>query len=107
MLEEAATEFVVQGLELDWCIVGWDADYRYQSGQFEHWNFKGSKWQKRNKKEIKRHLENAYRVILTRARQGMVIYVPVGSNEDETRLPAYYDDTYSYLLACGFDELAN
>ncbi len=107
ILEEAATEFVVQGLELDWCIVGWDADYRYRSGQFEHWNFKGSKWQKRNKQEIRHHLENAYRVILTRARQGMVIYVPMGSNEDETRLPAYYDETYSYLLACGFDELAN
>ncbi|WP_430460433.1 DUF2075 domain-containing protein [Thalassolituus sp. LLYu03] len=107
ILEEAATEFVVQGLELDWCIVGWDADYRYQNGQFEHWNFKGSKWQRRNQDEVKRHLENAYRVILTRARQGMVIYVPVGSDDDETRLPAHYDETYRYLLACGFDELAN
>jgi hypothetical protein len=100
-LEDTATEFVVQGLELDWCLVAWDADYRYQFNSFQHWKFSGSTWKKRHKPEQQRYLENAYRVLLTRARQGMVIYVPGGNINDKTRIPKFYDETYDFLLRCG------
>jgi len=102
-LEDVATEFDIQGLELDWCLVNWDADFRYIDNKFEHWEFKGTKWNRRNKEEKKQYLENAYRVLLTRARQGMVIYIPVGDNDDETRKPDYYDETYNYLMSCGLE----
>ncbi|MCL1042688.1 DUF2075 domain-containing protein [Shewanella marisflavi] len=101
-LEECATEFDIQGLELDWCLVGWDADYRHNGSKFEHWKFKGTKWQHRNKDEDKRYLENAYRVLLTRARQGMVVFIPEGSDIDSTRKKSFYLHTYQYLLDCGF-----
>ena len=104
-LEDVASEFVVQGLELDWCLVGWDADYRYINDSFQHWSFKGTKWQSKRKEEEQRYLKNVYRVLLTRARQGMVIYIPKGDLEDKTRLPEFYDGTYSYLKNCGMKEL--
>lgn len=104
-LEDVATEFQVQGLELDWCLVAWDADYRFMNGGFEHWQFKGTKWQKRNNPDSQRYLKNSYRVLLTRARQGMVIYVPEGNAQDETRCPSYYDGIYDYLLSCGIESL--
>ncbi|SON52342.1 DUF2075 domain-containing protein [Vibrio tapetis] len=104
-LEDVATEFDVQGLELDWCLVGWDGDYRHNGINFQHWKFKGTNWQKRHKEEELRYLENAYRVLLTRARQGMVLFVPHGCDSDDTRPPSFYDHTYQYLLDCGFSEL--
>lgn len=110
-LEDVATEFDIQGLELDWCLIGWDADYRYQKtdgkqdGQFEHWKFTGTSWKRRQQEEQQRYLENAYRVLLTRARQGMVIFVPQGDAEDATRLPEYLDGTFEYLVGCGFEVL--
>jgi DUF2075 family protein len=110
-LEDVATEFDIQGLELDWCLLGWDADYRYhktdgtQDGQFEHWKFTGTSWKRRQQEEQQRYLENAYRVLLTRARQGMVIFVPQGDAEDATRLPEYLDGTFEYLLSCGVEVL--
>ena len=104
-LEDAGTEFVVQGLELDWCLIAWDADYRYKNNVFEHWNFKGSKWMHVHNEAQQRYLENSYRVLLTRARQGMVIYVPQGNNQDLTRTPEFYDETYQYLQQCGLVEL--
>lgn len=104
-LEDAATEFLIQGLELDWCIVAWDADYRNNGELFEHWSFKGSRWMKVRQDEKQRYLENAYRVLLTRARQGMVIYVPIGDTKDTTRSPDFYDNTYRYLQLCGLHEL--
>jgi hypothetical protein len=100
-LEDVATEFDIQGLELDWCMIGWDADYRYIGGTFEHWKFTGSSWKQRNRSEQKRYLENAYRVLLTRARQGMAIFIPIGEPADPTRPAQYYDETYSYLISCG------
>ena len=100
-LEDAATEFDVQGLELDWALVAWDADLRMESGSFEHWRFAGTRWQKRSKKESQRYLENAYRVLLTRAREGMVIFVPRGDSGDATRLPEYYQGIADYLADCG------
>lgn len=105
-LEDAATEFLIQGLELDWCIIGWDADYRHNGELFEHWSFKGSRWMKIRQNEKQRYLENAYRVLLTRARQGMIIYVPLGDNQDTTRSPDFYDNTYLYLQECGLIELS-
>ena len=104
-LEDVATEFDIQGLELDWCLVGWDADYRYNNGQFEHWKFTGTTWKRRQQEDQQRYLENAYRVLLTRARQGMVIFVPRGDIHDETRQPGYFDKTFEYLLHCGVEIL--
>ena len=104
-LEDAGTEFLVQGLELDWCLVAWDADYRYINNAFEYWTFKGSKWMHVHNESQQRHLENSYRVLLTRARQGMVIYVPTGSTYDKTRMPEFYDDSYQYLKGCGLQTL--
>jgi hypothetical protein len=101
-LEDAATEFQVQGLEIDWAGVVWDGDLRYSSdGVWQHMSFKGSKWENVHKPERQRYLENAYRVLLTRARQGMVIVVPEGSAKDVTRTPAFYDTTFEYLSGLG------
>ena len=100
-MEEVATEFDVQGLELDWSGVCWDADFRYEQTAWKHFSFRGTAWQRINTEERQLYLKNAYRVILTRARQGMVIYVPVGSLDDPTRRTSYYDQTYNYLCRCG------
>lgn len=100
-LEDAATEFDVQGLELDWSLVAWDADLRMVNGAFEHWRFAGTRWQKRSQKDSQRYLENAYRVLLTRSREGMIIFVPRGDSSDATRLPEYYQGISDYLAACG------
>jgi hypothetical protein len=104
-LEDVATEFDVQGLELDWVCVTWDADFRYMKNGWHHWSFKGSKWQKIKKLERQNYLKNAYRVLLTRARQGMVIVVPEGSDKDHTRPPKFYDSTFDYLREIGFEEI--
>jgi hypothetical protein len=101
-LEDVATEFHVQGLELDWACVTWDADFRYSPTGWESKSFCGNRWNNINKEERKQYLKNAYRVLLTRARQGMVIVVPHGDHEDATRNPAYYDPTFEYLSAVGF-----
>lgn len=102
-LEDAATEFDIQGLELDWCIVAWDADFRYVDGEFQHWRFKGSEWQRRRSDDEKRYLENAYRVLLTRARQGMAIYIPEGNEFDRTRADEFYKSTFNYIKKICFD----
>lgn len=96
-LEDAATEFDVQGLELDWACVVWDADFRFSASGWQHWNFKGNRWQRIHNDERKAYLKNAYRVLLTRARQGMVVVVPEGESRDPTRHPSFYNETYSYL----------
>lgn len=105
-LEEVATEFDVQGLELDWALVCWDGDFRHDSDEWRHFSFRGTAWMRMNALERQTYLKNAYRVLLTRARQGMVIFVPRGDASDPTRLPAFYDRTYAYLLSCGLRELA-
>ena len=104
-LEDAATEFQVQGLELDWVCVTWDADLRLVNDLWSFHSFVGSKWNFVNMPERQRYLKNAYRVLLTRARQGMVIFVPEGDPEDRTRMPAYYDNTFSYLASTGIPVL--
>jgi len=100
-LEDVATEFHVQGLELDWACVAWDGDFRYTNEGWKYKSFKGNKWQNIKKEERKLYLKNAYRVLLTRARQGMVIVVPQGADDDPTRLPEFYDDTFRYLQSIG------
>ncbi len=109
MLEIVASEFKVQGLEIDWGIVCWDADLRRnkKSTDWEHYSFRGTRWNRRNKPEQKRYLVNSYRVLLTRARQGMVIFVPHGVDPelDPTRDTAYYDGIYNYLISCGIQIL--
>jgi hypothetical protein len=102
-LEDVATEFQVQGLELDWACVTWDADFRYRAGGWEHWSFQGRRWNKIQKAQRQLYLKNAYRVLLTRARQGMVIVVPPGDSDDHTRKQSYYDPTFSYLQEVGFE----
>jgi DUF2075 family protein len=101
-LEDVGTEFSVQGLELDWVCVTWDADLRYSSGGWQHWKFHGSKWLRINLAHRQLYLKNAYRVLLTRARQGMVIAVPYGDNRDLTRFSSFYDSTFEYLTQIGF-----
>ncbi len=101
-LEDVATEFHIQGLELDWVCVTWDADFRCGPNGWEHWSFRGKRWNRIKKEERKLYQKNAYRVLLTRARQGMVIVVPEGDEQDLTRLPKYYDPTFNYLKQLNF-----
>ena len=100
-LEDAATEFQIQGLELDWICVTWDADLRLENGDWRYHSFRGDAWQRIHKDDRKRYLLNAYRVLLTRARQGMILFVPPGDDADPTRKPEYYDDTFAYLADLG------
>jgi len=118
-LEDAATEIQVQGLELDYTCLLWDADMRYDDGEWRFYKFNGTtKWNEQlptteNKQELRKYMLNAYRVLLTRARSGMVICVPKGNPnktlsgfpEDSTRLPEYYDGTYEYLKSLGIEEI--
>ena len=104
-LEDAATEYQIQGLELDWICVTWDADLRYSGRGWLHRTFRGSEWQVVRASDRQQYLVNAYRVLLTRARQGMVIFVPPGDGADPTRLPEYYDPTYEYLRRVGIPRL--
>jgi len=108
-LEDAASEFVCQGLELDYSLVCWDADVRYSGGSWHYYNSKnnhekGIVWQ--NNRANTQEAKNAYRVLLTRARQGMVVFVPNGNYPpDETRKQEFYDGTYNYLKSLGIDEI--
>lgn len=118
-LEDAATEIQVQGLELDYTCLLWDADMRYENGEWCFYRFNGqTKWVEQtggteSKQELMKYMLNAYRVLLTRARAGMVICVPEGNPnknvsgfwEDSTRLPEYYDGTYQYLKSLGIEEI--
>ena len=118
-LEDAATEIQVQGLELDYTCLLWDADMRYDNGSWRFYKFNGkTNWVEQianteSKQELQKYMLNAYRVLLTRARAGMVICVPAGNPnktvsgfwEDSTRLPEYYDSTYQYLKSLGIEEI--
>lgn len=106
-MEDAATEFQVQGLELDWVCMTWDADLRFARSEWKYHSFVGSKWTSVHKPDRQQYLRNAYRVLLTRARQGMVIFVPTGDSSDATRTPAHYDSTFEYLAGTGITVLEN
>ena len=100
-LEDAATEFQVQGLELDWACVTWDGDLRFTGSDWGYYDFRGTRWCKVQNDFNRRYLRNAYRVLLTRARQGMIIFVPPGDGNDPTRAPGFYDPTFNYLTEMG------
>lgn len=104
-LEDVASEFAVQGLELDWIGVCWDGDFHHKGGRWVSQAFKGTKWQSVNDESKRLYLKNAYRVILTRARQGMILFVPKGDVSDRTRPPSFYDGTFEYLRSCGITTL--
>lgn len=104
-LEDVATQFDIQGLELDYVGVCWDADLRYEDVGWKMHAFRGSNWQNVSSPERKKYLLNAYRVLLTRARQGMVIFIPEGSENDPTRPPTYYDGVFNYLRDCGLQQI--
>lgn len=104
-LEDVATEFDIQGLELDWVCVAWDADFRYNGTSWSLKASRGTKWQEVNDPYARLYLKNAYRVLLTRARQGMAIFIPFGSPDDKSRLPEFYDKTFAYLCSLGITEI--
>ena len=103
-LEDVVSEFDIQGLELDYSIVAWDADFRFDGEQWGYYNFSGSRWMNVASEDRKLYLKNAYRVLLTRARQGMVIFIPEGSDTDGTRKREWYDGTYELLKRIGLTE---
>lgn len=100
-LEDVATEFDIQGLELDWTCVAWDANLRKLDDCWEFKNFRGTEWQNINDEVRKRYLLNTYRVLLTRARQGMVVFIPKGDESDRTIKPEFYDPVFQYFMQCG------
>lgn len=100
-LEDVATEFHIQGLEIDWACVTWDGDLRYSETGWKTYSFVGTKWHNILNEERKKYLKNAYRVLLTRARQGMVIVVPEGNADDPTRSSLFYDQTFRFLSSLG------
>ena len=111
-LELVATEFDVQGLELDWTVVCWDANLRVEDFLFKSYQFVGTRWNSldsnadsKGKEDLRLYIKNAYRVLLTRAREGFVIFVPAGDYQDQTALPEFYDGIYSYLRSCGIRDL--
>ena len=104
-LEIPATQFAIQGLELDWICLAWGGDLSHNGEEWEYRKFRGANWNNIGIKEQKEFLINAYRVLLTRARQGIVIYIPYGNTLDKTRSPSYYDGTFEYLKELGLKEI--
>jgi DUF2075 family protein len=104
-LELPATEFAVQGLELDWVGLCWGDDFRKEDSGWSFHAFKGTKWQLERQDERKQFIKNKYRVLLTRGREGLIIFIPEGSENDHTRPNKNYDTTYEYLIRTGIKEL--
>jgi len=100
MLETVQNQYMIQGLELDYTIVCWDADLKHGDEGWAAWKMSGPKWQRDNALDV---AKNGYRVLLTRARKGMAIFVPAGdtTGEDLTRAPSVYDRIASHLVRCG------
>ena len=104
-LEDVATEFDIQGLEIDWVCLAWDINLFYKNHQWNYQNFTGTKWNAIHKTFTRQYLLNTYRVLLTRARQGLIIFIPFGDENDSTRKPEMYDKTFNYLKKIGFPEI--
>jgi hypothetical protein len=104
-LEEVATEFDIQGLEIDWVCLAWDIDFYYKNNQWNFQYFEGTTWRQMRNEHDRIFLKNAYRVLLTRARQGIIIFIPIGDDNDITRLTEYYNKTAEFLKSCGVKEL--
>jgi Uncharacterized conserved protein (DUF2075) len=101
-LETVATEFDIQGLEIDYVCLAWDINFYYKSNKWNYQNFSGTSWKEIHGELEKSYLRNAYRVLMTRARQGLIIFVPNGDVNDKTRPNLLYDNTYEFLVSCGF-----
>ncbi|MCC6707704.1 MAG: DUF2075 domain-containing protein [Gammaproteobacteria bacterium] len=99
-LETVQNQYQIQGLELDYSIVCWDADFRHNGTEWTAHKLKGEDWQNDSLINV---AKNGYRVLLTRARKGMVIFVPKGdlSGEDKTRNVDFYDGVWEFLKKCG------
>ena len=104
-LEIPSTEFAIQGLELDWACVAWGGDLSLQNGEWAFQKFIGSRWTNIGKRATQEYLLNTYRVLLTRARQGMIIFIPPGDSKDITRLESRYDEMFEYLKSIGIQEV--
>jgi Uncharacterized conserved protein len=104
-LEDVVSEFDIQGLELDYSIVAWDADLRFNGSEWTYFSFVGNRWQNVTSEERRLYLKNAYRVLLTRARQGMILFIPEGSDTDVTRKRSWYDEIFRYLREVGIELL--
>lgn len=104
-LEEVATEFDIQGLEIDWACIAWGANFHINNLAWEYQKFKGTKWQKMRQDIDREYLKNTYRVLLTRARQGIILFIPNGDELDKSRLNKFYNQTYLYLRKLGIQEI--
>jgi len=104
-LENIATEFDIQGLEIDYSCIAWGANFHIKNNIWKHQSFRGTKWMNINQEVSKSYLKNTYRVLMTRARQGMVIFLPIGSDLDHTRPNNFYDETWNYFKEIGLKEL--
>lgn len=104
-LEEVATEFDIQGLEIDFVCLAWDINYYFKGGKWNYQNFEGTTWRQMHNPNDRTYLQNTYRVLLTRARQGLIIFVPNGDDLDHTRPRELYDQTYNYFQSCGITEI--
>ncbi len=100
-LEEVATEFDIQGLEIDWVCLAWDINYYFKDGKWNCQNFEGTTWRQMHNLNDKSYLQNAYRVLMTRARQGLIIFIPHGDKLDRTRPNELYDTTFNFFVSCG------
>ena len=105
LLETVCTEFGIQGLELDWTCVCWGGDFVPSDSDWSYFSFRGTKWQNVKQAIRKTYILNKYRVLLTRAREGMVIWVPEGDKKDLTRSPEKYEAVNNYLMKCGIPEI--
>ncbi len=104
-LEDVATEFVIQGLEIDWVCLAWDINYFFKDGKWNCQNFEGTSWRQIHNSNDRSYLQNAHRVLLTRARQGLIIFIPTGDDLDHTRPRELYDTTFKYFQSCGIPTL--
>ncbi|PQJ10120.1 hypothetical protein CJD36_015600 [Flavipsychrobacter stenotrophus] len=104
-LEVIATEYKIQGLEIDWIGVCWDGDLRRDGDRWDYRKFKGTNWENVHEQSDRQFLLNKYRVLLTRAREGMVIWIPLGVDDDVTRLPTIYNPIFAYFKSCGVEEI--
>ena len=104
-LELVATEFDIQGLEIDYVCLGWDINFYFNNNEWNYQSFEGTKWKAINSEIDKSYLRNAYRVLMTRARQGLIIFIPQGDNLDPSRPTELYDNTYKFLSSCGIQTI--
>lgn len=104
-LELIATEFDIQGLEIDYVCLAWDINFYFKNGDWNYQSFEGTKWKSIKSEIDKSYLRNAYRVLMTRARQGLIIFIPNGDSSDHTRPNNLYDSTFNFLKECGIPQI--